>query len=277
MQLNEHNVKEAIIDASMQKAVFLYFYMDAPECATATQALNAAISDGNEYISLVTANIQEQVAQAVAMQLGLQSVPTLVVFKEGRPVEMLQGDDIAANLQATMNKYMPSETDLALREALSAEAAGDLPLALQKAAAAYKADQNSLQAKHIYARLLISAKNLELARTLLENPGREERESSEYQDLLSALDLAEKAQDSPQLHQLSEEYAKNPSVDLALKYSAALVEAGKKGEALELLFALLQQDSAQSEVKKTFLDILSTMAGDPLQGKYRRKLYTLLY
>ena len=50
-----------------------------------------------------------------------------------------------------------------------------------------------------------------------------------------------------------------------------------KEEALALLFAKLKQDLNKEEVKKTFLDILSTMNGDKLQSQYRRKLYTLLH
>lgn len=277
MQLNEHNVKEVLIDASMQKAVFLYFYLDAPECAKSTQALTAAISDNNEYISLVTADVTQPVSQAVAMQLGLQSVPALIVFREGKPVDALQGDDIVAKLQETIGKYMPSEAELLLRQALQSEAAGDLSAAVAAASQAWKLDTKNLQAKHIYARLLIAAKNLDRAQEVLANPGREESESSEYQDLISALNLALKAQDSPELTRLAREFAENPTDELALKYAAALVNAGKKAEALEMLFNLLKQDLSKAEVKKTFLDILSTMSGDPLQGQYRRRLFSLLY
>ncbi len=277
MQLTEQNVQDVIINASMQKAVFLYFYMDAPECAPVTQALTSAINDNNEYISLVTADVKEPVSQAVAMQLGLQGVPALVIFVQGQPQNMLQGQEIVTRLQELIKQYMPSESDLLLREALSAEAAGDDAKALEKSAQVYNSDNTNLSAKHIYARLLIKGRNLTRAKEVLANPGREESESSEYQDLISALNLAEKAQDSPELHQLEAEFKAHPSDELALKYSAALVNVGKKAEALELLFEILRQDLSKTEIKKTFLDILSTMSGDPLQGQYRRRLYTLMY
>ena len=51
MRLTEQNVKEVIVDASMKKAVFVYFFMNAPECEAATKAVTAAITDNNEYIS----------------------------------------------------------------------------------------------------------------------------------------------------------------------------------------------------------------------------------
>ena len=52
MRLTEQNVKELIIETSMKKAVFVYFYMDAPECEATTVALKKAISDDNEFIAL---------------------------------------------------------------------------------------------------------------------------------------------------------------------------------------------------------------------------------
>lgn len=277
MKLTETNVKQVLIDASMQKAVFLYFYAEGPECAASTQALTSAISDDNAYVSLVLADIKEPVSQAVAMQLGLRGVPALIVFKDGKPVEAMQGDEITADLQATLNKYMPDESELMLRDALTAEAAGNMQEALTKAKAAYEAKENNLQAKYILARLYLKNKNLARAKELLANPGREESASAEYKELLSALTLAEQAQDSPALHKLEQEYEATHDDAVAIRLSSAYVEAGKKDKALELLFNILKADSSKAEIKKTFLDVLSTMAGDPLQGQYRRKLYTLMY
>ena len=247
MRLTEQNVKEVVIDASMQKAVFLYFYMNAPECEAATKALKAAISDDNEYISLVEADVQDQVSQAIAMQLGLQSVPALIVMKSGTPAEALQGDDIVSKLPETIKKYMPSESDLLIKEALAFEEKGAFADALIKAKQAYELDTNKLENKLIYARICIKT-------------------------------LAEQAADSPEIKELEQKYLQDPNnSETAIAYAAALSQSGKRAKALEILFALLKQDLSNEPVKKTFLDLLNTMQGDPLQKEYRRKLYTLMY
>lgn len=51
------------------------------------------------------------------MQLGLQTVPALIVMQNGRPVDALQGDDIVTKLPETIKKFMPSEAQLLIREA----------------------------------------------------------------------------------------------------------------------------------------------------------------
>ena len=278
MRLTENNVKEAIVDASMQKAVFIYFYMDAPECEKATSALRSAISDNNAYISLVEANVAEPVGQAIAGQLGLQAVPTVVVMKNGRPDDYIQGDDIVTNLNDVIKKYMPSQSDLLVKGALQDEQDGKLSLAASKVKEALELEPKNLEFKLLLSRIYIKNKELEKAHELLDNAGREEQEMQEYKDLLSALALAEQAADSPELKELEEKFKAEPSnPEIAVSYAAALAEAGKRGKALEILFNLLKKDLSLDEVKKTFLDLLNTMQGDPLQKEYRRKLYTIMY
>ena len=94
---------------------------------------------------------------------------------------------------------------------------------------------------------------------------------------MSALDLAEQAQNSPELLELQAKFEQDPSDENAVAYAVALADAGKKEDALDLLFAKLKESLAKEDVKKTFLDILSTMDGDPNQSAYRRKLYTIMY
>ena len=278
MRLTENNVKEAIVDASMQKAVFIYFYMDAPECEKATSALRSAISDNNAYISLVEANVAEPVGQAIAGQLGLQAVPTVVVMKNGRPDDYIQGDDIVTNLNDVIKKYMPSQSDLLVKGALQDEQDGKLSLAASKVKEALELEPKNIEFKLLLSRIYIKNKELEKAHELLDNAGREEQEMQEYKDLLSALALAEQAADSPELKELEEKFKAEPSnPEIAVSYAAALAEAGKRGKALEILFNLLKKDLSLDEVKKTFLDLLNTMQGDPLQKEYRRKLYTIMY
>jgi len=278
MRLTEQNVKEVIVDASMKKAVFVYFFMNAPECEATTKAVTAAITDNNEYISLVEADVQEQVSQAVAMQLGLQTVPALIVMQNGRPVDALQGDDIVAKLPETIKKFMPSEAELLIKEANDLEQKGDLQQAVAKAKQAYNLDEKNVEIKLIYARLCIRNKELELAHTLLDNAGREEQSMQDYKDLVSALTLAEQAADSPEIKELEAKFNADPdNSEVASNYAAALAEAGKKAKALEILFNILKKDLSDANAKKTFLDLLNTMSGDPLQKEYRRKLYTLMY
>lgn len=279
MIINENNIEKLILEDSKTKAVFVYFYVNAPELDKVNQAVRTSISDDNQYLSLAEADVSTQIGQTIAVQLGLSSVPALVVFKNGRATrDFLQGDDVAAKLPELIKKYMPSESELLLKQAREDDAAGKTADALVKAAGAWKADAKNLAARLFYARLCIKNRNLEQAHTLLDNAGRELQAQKEYQELLSALSIAEQAQDTPHIHELQEALKKHPNdIKTSCDLAAALSEAGRRKEALELLFEFLKHDLNCTEIKKTFIDILNTMAGDPLQKEFRRKLYTLMY
>ena len=278
MRLTAQNAKEVLIDASMQKPVFVYFYIDGSECAAATTAVQNAIGENNAYVNLVLANVQDEISQAVGMQIGLRGVPALIVFQNGRPADALQGEDVVNKLSETLNKYMPSENDLALRAALEAEAQGDIGTAIAKVSQVYNSDPKNSQAKFILIRLSLKQKNLTYTKELLDSATREEKESQDYKDLLSALTLALEAQDSPEIKELQDAYKKDPkNLETLKKLAAALSEAGKRQEALDLLIEAFKQDLSNAQIKQTIIDILNTMQGDPLQGKYRRALYALMY
>ena len=68
--------------------------------------------------------------------------------------------------------------------------------------------------------------------------------------------------------------------DLLLKQQLALQyqQVQRSGDALALLYSILQQDLNFADSKKLFVDILAVLPkGDTLAGTYRRKLYSLLY
>lgn len=81
MLLDENNVQDLLVKNSATKAVFVYFFVNAPECQAATAAVKANVPESNDYVALVEADVSSEVGQAIAMQLGLRSVPTLVVLK----------------------------------------------------------------------------------------------------------------------------------------------------------------------------------------------------
>lgn len=278
MLLNENNVQEILVKPAQTKAVFIYFFVNAPECEKATLAVKQAIPADNDYVSLVEADVSTPVGQAVAAQLGLQSVPTLVVLQNSTPVDGAQGSEIETKVFEMVRKYLPTESDNLMREALTQEASGNLADALALANKAYGIEPNRLDIKFIYARLCIKTKNLEKAHELLDNPGREEQGSQEYKDLISSLTLAEEAADSPEIRDLQKAYEENPQdTETIKKLAVALSNGGRNEEALNLLFEILKKDLSNIEIKQTFLDILSTLSGNPLQKTFRRKLYTLMY
>ena len=271
-KLTEQNARQ-ILSAAGEKPVFLYFYVQMPECEDITKKVEAKLGT----LNLVGVDVQSNIGQMLAMQTGLQGVPALMVLLKGQPQEMLQGEEIIAQLDDIASRYQPKQSELDYQQALKARDAGDLTTATTKALAAFSAEHENLDYKLLLADLYIRAKRLEDAHALLDNPGRTEQGLKAYKDLMSALTLAEQAQDSPQLKELEKQHRAHPEdLQVTLSLAAALAEAGRRREALEMLLDEYRRDRKE-EVKKTYLDILNTMGGDPLQKRFRNQLYSLLY
>lgn len=276
MYLNQNNFEQTL-QSSMQKPLFCFFYDADPSCESAKNAVTSAISDNNEYVTLAMCDLQDPMVQAFASKIYLRCIPTLIVIDKGAPVATLEDHQIVTGLQELLNEFIPSAGDLLMRDALQAEAAGDLNTAVAKSLEAFEGDSDNLSYRFICARMLIAVKNTKKAHELLDNLGREEKQTPEYQQLMAALDLAEQAKSSPELLELQSKFEQDDCDENAVAYAIALADAGNKEEALNILFAKLKISLAKEDVKKTFLDILSTMDGDPNQSSFRRKLYTIMY
>lgn len=55
-------------------------------------------------INIVKVDVDKD--QDLAMQFGIMSVPTMILFKDGAPVKQIQGFQSAPQLEAFLNQYM---------------------------------------------------------------------------------------------------------------------------------------------------------------------------
>ena len=143
---------------------------------------------------------------------------------------------------------------------------------------AFEADQSQMTFLFAFANASIELGKLEDAKTLLDSVLLVNQDTA-YQQLIAKLDLASNAADSPEIINLQTALEKEPSsLELKQQLALALSQVNRNEEALELLFEILKADINFGEAKKFYLDIIANLPdGDVLAGKYRRKLYTLLY
>ena len=95
---------------------------------------------------------------------------------------------------------------------------------------------------------------------------------------MAALTLAEKNLENPETKILENRHHENPDdLSIAEQLATAWSQDGKTEQALQMLLDYLKKDLNAGNIKKVYLDILSTLNGDPLQAKYRRAIYSLMY
>ncbi|WP_102798650.1 thioredoxin [Bowmanella denitrificans] len=272
-----NNFQQVMLEASQQKLVMVDFWADWCEpCKNLMPILEKLAGEYASDLILAKVNCDEQ--QQIAMQFGVRSLPTVILVKDGQPIDGFAGLQSESEIRTLLEKHLPSPADNLLEQARQSLADGDAQQAFTLAKQALDLDSQRADIKLVLVEAYLDLGRLPQARELLDSITMVDQDA-QYQSLKGRLELAEQAADTPEIKALQDALAQAPD-DLALKVKLAvqLQQAGRVEEALELLLAVLQKDLAFADAKKVMLDSLNALpAGDPLASRYRRRLYSLLY
>lgn len=277
VDINEQNAQQILIQGSQEKVVLIDFWADWCEpCKQLTPVLEKIARDFPEDMLLAKINCDEQ--QAIAAQFGVQSLPTLVVFKDGQPVDGIAGVQPESVIREMLAKYLPEPQDDAKAAAQQALQDEDFENAYTFAKQAFDLAPEDAQIKLLYADaaaslgLTTQAKELVSTLTIAD-------QDTYYQQILAKIKLADEAAQSPEVQALETALEADPEnmqlqLDLAVQYH----QVKRHEEALELLFGILRKDMHFADAKQKTLDIINNLpAGDPLAARSRRMLYSMLY
>lgn len=214
------------------------------------------------------------------MQLGVQTLPTIALFQQGRPVDGVTGVQTQESLTEFLSKYLPNEDELALSEAQKLIEKQEFSQALNLLRPLGAKMETNGQYCLLMAQSFIETNQFDLAQAFLDKVTLKDQDSL-YQSLTAKLKLHQQAADTPEIRALEEAHQAEPT-DFSISYQLALQysQVNRDEEALTLLLEILRTDLSYHDgaVKKSMLDILSALGQEnPITSKYRRKLYTLLY
>ncbi|UXN33646.1 co-chaperone YbbN [Avibacterium paragallinarum] len=278
LDITEQNLTE-VLQQSQQMPLALVFY--APSHAGSlsfTQVLERYVDKYQGQFVLGKINCETE--QMVAAQFRIQALPTTYLFKEGQALDAFQGALDEATLEQHLSLILPKEEEIKFNQALDFLSVQNYDAALPLLKEAWEASEHkNSDIALLYAETYIAMKKVEPAQEILNRIPLQDRDSR-WQGLQAQIELLIKAADTPEIQQLQQDFAKNPSPEIALKLALQLHQAHRNEEALDLLFSLLKQDLTvlNGEVKQEFLSILAAIGNnDPITNKYRRLLYSLLY
>ena len=271
-----------VVDASREVPVLVDFW--APWCGPCKQLtpiLEKAVRAAKGAIRLVKLNIDDH--PEVPGQMGVQSVPAVFAFQDGKPVDGFMGalpeSRVSAFIARLIGENADSGADIEAAEA--ALAAGDVNAAAQAFGEILQGDAENAQAAAGLAKCYIKTGDLTRAEQTLALVPPTKADSAPVASARAALELARKADQAGDVESLRATVAADPSdvqarFDLALALNAAGDREGALDELLELLakHRKWNDDAARKQLVQLF-DAWGP--ADPASIGGRQRLSSLLF
>jgi putative thioredoxin len=272
-----------VVDASREVPVLVDFW--APWCGPCRQLtplLEKAVREAKGAVKLVKMNIDEH--PQIPGQMGVQSIPAVFAFQDGRPVDGFMGALPESRIKSFIARLIGDESADAAADLDAADealAAGDANTAAQAFAEALQKDAENARAAAGLAKCYIKTGDLTRAEQTLALVPPAKADSAPVASARASLELARKAANAGDAESLRAKVAANPNdsqsrFDLAV----ALNAKGDRQGALDELLTIIRKDRAFNDdaARKQLLQLFDAWgASDPATISGRQRLSSLLF
>lgn len=212
-----------VIEPSKSVPVLVDFW--APWCGPCRQLtplLESAVTQAGGAVRLVKINIDEN--PGIAGQLRIQSIPAVIAFQNGQPVDGFMGAlpesqirDFIARLSGDVDT---GEVETLLERAETAMSQGDAGGAAQDFAAVLQKDPENLQAIAGLARVQLAAGDVEQAKALLDEVPEPKKSDPAIAGVRAAIELSSEVEAPGDLAELQQAASRSPD-DAGARYDLA--------------------------------------------------------
>lgn len=274
------NFRQVVIEGSYERPVLVDFWADW--CAPCRALMPVLAKLAEEYRGrLLVAKLNTEEEQALAAQMGIRSLPTVQLYRDGRPVDQFMGALPEAQVRAFLEPYLPRESDGLLEQIGDRLMVGDLAGAQAALDLARAKEPDNPRLFLVQVQIQAASGDTQGAEALLERVPLELAKDPEVLALRGQLRFANLAAGAPSVDELAARLAANPKdSEASFLLAARQAATGDFATALASLLALLKRDRAYGDdaARKTMLLIFDLLGGeDPLVTAYRGKMLSALY
>ncbi|MBF9059601.1 tetratricopeptide repeat protein [Rhodobacterales bacterium HKCCSP123] len=279
-----------VIEGSREVPVIVDFWATwCGPCKTLGPMLEAAVTAAKGKVRMVKIDVdrEQRLAAALAQQgLPLQSIPTVVAFVDGRPVDMFQGAIPQGQIKEFIDRLAAmGGDDGGLAEALEAAEAmlaeGAAVDAAQTFAAILGEEPGNAAAMGGLARAHIAMGEIDKAEGILNTAPDAIAKAPELEAVRAQIALARQAENAGPLAELKAAVEADPSnLQARFDYAQALHASGKVQEAVDELLEVFRRDREWNDgaAKAQLFTIFEALKPqDPIALNGRRKLSSMIF
>jgi putative thioredoxin len=261
----------------------------APWCGPCKQLqpiIERVVAESNGRVKLVKLNIDDH--PSIPGQLGIQSIPAVIAFVGGRPVDGFMGAVPESQVRAFIDKVAGPAVDdaevqieAALEDAKAQLDAGDLAAAADIYGAVLQADPENIKALAGMAECMLAAGQWERSRDLITSLSDEQKKDPAIAALSAKLAQIEEARKLGDPRALEQELATDPDKHEArVKLAKILNAEGEREAATDHLIHIMKRDRTWDEdgARRQLLQFLEVWGfKDPASVSARRKMSAILF
>ena len=273
-----------VLDASKTVPILVDFW--APWCGPCKQltpVLEKVVKAAKGKVRLVKMNIDDH--PQIPGQLGIQSIPAVIAFKDGQPLDGFMGaipeSQVTAFIDRVAGPSGPSGADEALEDAAQALAAKDFAGAAALFSGVLQDDPDNMKALGGLIRCFVALGELAQARGLLAGLTPEQDKDPAIASARAALELAAQAEKLGSPGDLKRRIEENPN-DHQSRFDLAVVLNGQgdRTGATDQLLEIVRRNRTWNEeaARKQLVQFFEAWGlKDPAAIAGRQRLSSLLF
>jgi putative thioredoxin len=276
-------VKDVIEESRRQPVLVDFWAPWCGPCKQLTPVLEKAVKGAKGKAKLVKMNIDEH--PSIPGQMGIQSIPAVIAFVNGQPVDGFMGalpdGQVTAFIERLIKDRLGGEEKDQLKQADAALADGDPAGAADIYAQILAQDAGNTQALAGLARCYVETGAIEQARQTLALVPEAKRNEPAVAAARAALELAEQAKSLGPITELEQKVAANP-LDHQARFDLALALNGKgqRTDALDHLLEIVRRDRKWNDdgARKQLVQLFDAWGPtDEATVEGRRRLSSILF